>query len=442
MISEEHLPELARYRRLEKRLPFTNDGSWGRLVTANGNEQIPVHRWFRFKESFAADLLRAVVELLSPKLGRRFDLLDPFCGVGTALVASQELRAIGFEVTARGVEQNPFAAFVARTKTRWPEFRKERIADASEWVLESSRQINVSRIPTLSSLTSGRCMTRYMARRLLSIRTAIEKVSDEATRDALLLGLASSIESVSKTRKDGRALRLVGKTPVHLNSLLKRRWSEIGADTAFFQELLPASSIPQVLRGDGRMLSDCGVNDESVDLILTSPPYPNNIDYSEVYKLELWLMGFINDGAEFLRLRKSTFRSHPTASVPEPSREFLQHLEHGRLEKLLNPLTQRARGSRQRWRERLVTGYFSDLWASLESHYRCLRPGGFEVLVVGNSLHGRAGEAYLIPTDIGVAEIAACVGFHVERIVAARHLMRRLAGNHFLRESVVVLKKP
>jgi hypothetical protein len=86
-------------------------------------------------------------------------------------------------------------------------------------------------------------------------------------------------------------------------------------------------------------------------------------------------------------------------------------------------------------------GYFSDLWSSLEEYYRCLRRGGYLVLVVGNSLHGRPGDAYLIPTDIVLAVIAESIGFSVEKVLAARSLKRRLQGNHFLRESIVVLKK-
>jgi hypothetical protein len=56
-------------------------------------------------------------------------------------------------------------------------------------------------------------------------------------------------------------------------------------------------------------------------------------------------------------------------------------------------------------------------------------------------LHGSAGNAYLIPTDICAATIAECAGFNVEGIIAARSYKRRIQGNHFLRESIVVLKK-
>jgi hypothetical protein len=34
--------------------------------------------------------------------------------------------------------------------------------------------------------------------------------------------------------------------------------------------------------------------------------------------------------------------------------------------------------------------YLTDVSPSLNSHFECLKPGGYEVIVVGNSLHGSA----------------------------------------------------
>jgi hypothetical protein len=89
----------------------------------------------------------------------------------------------------------------------------------------------------------------------------------------------------------------------------------------------------------------------------------------------------------------------------------------------------------------LLRAYFADLWASLAGFYKLLRVGGYAVLTVGNSLHGVGGFPFLVPTDLILAKIATIHGFEVKQISVARNLKRRLSGNHFLRESVVVLKK-
>jgi hypothetical protein len=275
------------------------------------------------------------------------------------------------------------------------------------------------------------------------VRRAIEALPQSATRDALMLGLAAVIEPVSSIRRDGRALRIVEKPRADLNRELRSRWATIARDVLRLRESLPNVPRQTVRLGDGRR-SSTFVRRDSVDLIVTSPPYPNNIDYSEVYKLELWLLGFVTNASEFLALRKRTFRSHPTCDVI-PSREgnaFNELVETGALRKLIHPVLARVDDAQHRWRRRVLVGYLFDTWTMLRHALASLRPGGHAAIIVGNSLHGNQDTAYVIPTDIYVALLGEAAGFEVEQLSIARSLKRRLAGNHFLRDTIVVLRKP
>jgi hypothetical protein len=285
-------------------------------------------------------------------------------------------------------------------------------------------------------------VTRYVSKKLLSIRDAIREDGSAPEHDALLLGLAACIEPLSKIRKDGRALRLVPSRKRRLIvPTLTEKWDEIKEDCQSLREREIGYPLPRVIVGDGRMPSQLGVDENSVDLIVTSPPYPNNIDYSEVYKLELWLLGFVRTYDEFLELRKSTVRSHPTSELTGSHTEFVSETRHGRLKLLFDPIFERTESSDEKWRHRLLLGYFDDMWISLKEQFRCLKRNGRAIVVVGNSLHGGHHLPYLIPTDLALAMIAERLGFCVERVYVARNLMRRLSGNHFLRESVVILRK-
>ena len=441
MISEAQLPELAAFLTVEETTPLTQSSDYSGLVRSGGNDSHPVHRWMKFKEAFSADLLKRVIVTLRPCLGTEFQLLDPFCGVGTALVAAQELSADGFSVLATGIEQNPFIGFAARTKVQWPRIDPIRMLDAGERVLRASNP-NRPRLPNVASIRNGVCITRHTSRRLLAVKNEIVHHRLGVNGDALLLGLASAIEPLSKTRKDGRALRIVRKRRAGIAKTLRDRWLAIAADVRFLRETLADAPIPNVIEGDGRNPLAHGIRPQSIDLIVTSPPYPNTIDYTEVYKLELWMLGFVSHPTEFLRLRRSTFRSHPTTHPPDLPADFFAAVKRGKLKTLLSPLLQKTANSAEKWRHRLLLGYFSDMWVALSQHYVCLRPGGYEVLVVGNSLHGGRSEPYLIPTDLIVAALAQRIGFEVVSVKVARALLRRLAGNHFLRESVVLLRRP
>src|SRR5208283_2132784 len=68
-------------------------------------EDLPVHRWFRYREGFSPSLFGYF-----PDSTRR---LDPFCGCGTTLLSSAAQGVESF-----GVDLNPLATFVARVKTR------------------------------------------------------------------------------------------------------------------------------------------------------------------------------------------------------------------------------------------------------------------------------------------------------------------------------------
>jgi hypothetical protein len=262
-----------------------------------------------------------------------------------------------------------------------------------------------------------------------------------ANRDFVKLGVAANIEGLSRVRRDGRALRIVSKPIRRIEPALRGTWAAMANDViSLKQSHSQARSTCKVILGDGRNPISSGVADGSVDLIITSPPYPNNIDYSEVYKLELWLLGFVSSGADFLALRRSTFRSHPTYEKTDgvPT-EFNDELRGGRLRTLLGGLLRRLEDSSDAWRGRLLAAYFGDMWRTIRSLKRTLSKNGIAVMVVGNSLHGTDIPA-LVATDLILAQIAECHGMRTH-ISVARSLKRRLSGNHFLRESVVIMKK-
>lgn len=438
MIRDELIPELGYFRQFELGIPFRTKFEDQGLVVASDNDASAIHRWYRFKEGFSRRLLESLLRSELKGIGKKFRLLDPFCGSGTCLVSSQELKSQGYEIEAIGIERNPFIHFVADAKINWPQIQADDLRKLSRKLLNDGPS-SISPLPALSSITTGRCISRYMARKIVDIRDAIlDSGGDRATQNALMLGLASAIETVSKVRKDGRALRIKEKKRTVLSELLTKKWNQIAEDCSQAQTTICDPPLPRVVLGDGRAPGDCGVEPLSIDLIITSPPYPNNIDYTEVYKLEAWLLGFISSQEDFYELRHQTLRSHPTIARPEV---YPESLKSGQLATILTPLVSRISRNEQ-WRSALIQAYFEDMMISLRNHFKCLRSGGLEVLIVGNSLHGGQADPILIPTDLILAEIATQIGFEVRELIAARNLRRRLSGNHFLRETMLLLRRP
>lgn len=437
MIQDSDLPELRQYRKLEKLITIRQNSSIEHLVAGSSNQQRPVHGWFRFKESYDSELLSTLLAQYPPRTKCK-SILDPYCGVGTTLVSAQTLGSrVSFAI---GIEHNPFIRFVAAGKLEWHAIDPKRMIDLGEKFL-SAPLSSISELPLLSSVTTGRCISTHIARRIVGLRNAIVRNGNSPEHRALLLGLASAIETVSKTRKDGRALRLVDRPSKVVAAVVRKKWQRMAKDIATLKAQNHTINRTQVVAGDGRRPRAFGIADDSIGIISTSPPYPNNIDYSEVYKLELWLLGLVKTQEAFRALRKGSMRSHPSSQLEGIDQAAEDALLEGPLREAFEPILSRLMTAEEPWRRKLLIGYFYDMKLALFEYFKVLRSGGKAYITVGNSLHGGKYSPYVVATDLLIAQLAASAGFRVDEIAVARSLKRRLAGNHFLRESVVVISK-
>jgi hypothetical protein len=78
------------------------------LVSFQANKEIPFYRWFKYREGFAAPMVKKALLSLFKGSG---SLLDPFAGAGSALFAAREL---GWKTT--GIELLPSAVFAIQSR--------------------------------------------------------------------------------------------------------------------------------------------------------------------------------------------------------------------------------------------------------------------------------------------------------------------------------------
>lgn len=421
----------------------------------NGNKTQPIHRWFTYKEGFSSGLLPWICQTLNTRLEDFDAILDPFCGVGTSLLSAQmEYQDNKGNLNLVGVERNPFVAFVARTKLAWVSYRINRIRSFIPKLVDAIRrrpQVEFE-LPNLSTIQNQESFNRKKLNDLLYARQIIQdKLGSDPESYFFLLGWASIIEEVSNLRKDGRALRFVDKEdrpPVY--RLLEEKWNSMLSDLVETEQKLKSNDQNrvswQIHNSDGRTLQCIDNNDLKYDLILYSPPYLNNLDYSEVYKLELWLSGFVTTSTQFKELRQSTFRSHPSIKFQET--DFVDNLLSNSWPKRLRDLLLFAipKDEFHGARVRTVRAYMDDMFLALSKQFQLVKPGGHVVCVVGNSLHGNAHQPILVATDLLISALGQHVGFNIERLQIARQLRRRdhkkELNSHLLRESIIIMKRP
>jgi hypothetical protein len=210
------------------------------------------------------------------------------------------------------------------------------------------------------------------------------------------------------------------------------------------------------LRGDARELAEVkfsprkpALGSESVGFSIFSPPYLNCIDYSEVYKLELWLLEMINDQDSFRDLRLGTLRSHP--SVEFPDRGYLA-VEHAPVADFVEDVSSFIERNHARAGiGRMVRNYFDDMYRVLAQQAWVLEPGAWMICVVGNSTFSRRlsangvrEEIWRVPllTDVVIARMAEALGFEQVQVWSARDLRPKNVRGGQSRESAVVARRP
>ncbi|HEX5734686.1 MAG TPA: hypothetical protein VF131_17780 [Blastocatellia bacterium] len=423
---------------------------YSHLSRFNGNKSKAIHRWFTYKEGFSSELLSWASGQIGLELDGMNAILDPFCGVGTSLLSAQMTYRGDHQLLAVGVERNPFIAFVARTKLNWPYYKANRIKRLIPKLVGAieTRPRAKYELAELSTIQNQEVFNRRKLYDMLYARDLIQsELNNTPEHDFFLLGWSSIIEEVSNLRKDGRALRFVEKetrAPVH--KLLKQKWESMLGDlvqlnSKAFGEI-GNKVTHKILEGDGRRLEGIDNISKMYNLIIYSPPYLNNIDYSEVYKLELWLCGFVKKQVDFRNLRMSTLRSHPSIKFPET--DFVDKLPSTCWPKRLRESLIAAipQDEDYNWRVRLVRAYMDDLLVSLQRQYQAIESGGFVICVVGNSLHGGKGNNIPIATDLLISAMGRVVGFKVEQLRVTRQLSRRANNDHLLRESIIIMRRP
>jgi len=418
-------------QRLEQKYAdrFREDLRMRGLVSYVGNRNIPLLRLYRYKEAFS---FRFVEEWLNRFRVNNEDIVfDPFCGIGTTLLAAscQGIQAVG-------VDRLPLAVFIARTL---PLFFQLRPGELTQMFEHLRRKVS-SAEPAPVAMDVAIMNVAFPASILLTLRrwkSVIDSL-DSPFREVFLVLFFSILEACSYTSKDGQFLRLKqDKRLADPLELLSSKVREAEIDIRWIQKLgwnkhfLPF----QVVLDDARQLRNLQF-ERPPTVIITSPPYVNRYDYTRTYSLEL-CFHFTHSFSELRELRHSLIRSHIEARLlPE------EEAPHPLVRALVDSLRQHSKTLSNPRIPDMLTGYFMDMRKTIREWKKIISPSAHIAMIVDNVRF----EGYMLPVDLILSEIAEEEGFITSEIVIARYKgnssqqMGRY-GRVPARESVVVWRK-
>lgn len=415
---------------------WTKSRQLASLGTNAGSEPLPFQGWRKFKEAFAPELVsRAIGE--SPRPVRR--ILDPFGGCGTTALAGQFL---GAHPTI--IEVNPYLSDLIEAKISSYDFDLIQnsyceVVEVAAGRWEDPRELYAS---APASFTEPGINGRYIFSlpvlgRITAYRSAVDALPHAAPRRLLRVLLATAAVSVSNVVISGKGRRY------------RRRWADRMPDPDAFDQAFRQAVLTAIFdlrryearrcrtytlkRGDARQL----IQDiDTTDLAVFSPPYPNSFDYTDVYNIELWLLGYLNGKAANRALRESTIRSHVQIKrdmSADPSlspllKEVQSALEYHR-DKLWNPHI-----------PAMIGAYFSDMRAIMRTLYEKLCKGGRAYMVVGDSRYAGVD----VPVASILSQEISSIGFDLIAAEPFRSMRAspQQGGRAELSESLIVCARP
>jgi DNA modification methylase len=416
------------------------------------SQDTPFHDWYRFVLSFPPHLVRDYLEKFQIDSGHQ--VLDPFSGTGTTVV---ECKKRG--IPSVGVEANVMAWFAGEVKVDWTPDPDKLLAD-SRTVAEAALEVlKKEGIEDEQMFGQG-----YTDASMYQLRTLPPDILKLLLTDSIsplplhkVLVLSECQEKYGKPEfRRHQKLALAKELVTSIGNLhfgpevgVGKKKSDAPVVAAWLDRIhvmcqdlrsVEDSGIPaKIYHADSRNL--VGLLDPClIDAVITSPPYPNEKDYTRTTRLESVLLEFITSKEELRELKKGLVRSN-TRGVYKDDTDDKWVTENPEIQRIATAIEDRRielgkTSGFEKLYGRVTKLYFGGMTRHLAELRPILRPGAQLAYVVGDQA------SYLrvmIRTGEILADIATSLGYEVERIDLFRTRIAT-ATKEQLREEVVILK--
>jgi DNA modification methylase len=326
---------------------------------------------------FPARMAPEIICSLIRKSPRPIRILDPMMGSGTVVALAR-----AYNHHAIGIDIDPLATLIARV---WVSSVDQRIVmKESERLLSEAKVLfkdtkNIAAYPNGASKLTRKFIRYwfddYARKQLWALSHLIHKIKDDPTRDIMWCAFSRLI--ISKNAGASLARDLAHSRP--------HKSYETAPSKPFTNFLLSVQHVltnslkkhargngptAVVRKGDARNLP---IRTGSIDLVLTSPPYLNAIDYIRCSKFSLVWMG--HDVESLTVLRRDSVGTEVGRDLPE-DKQIVRILKSLKIDAL--PKRKRA----------VIAAYIDDMRSAIKEVARVLAPGGKAMYVVGENTIG------------------------------------------------------
>ena len=413
-----------------------------------------VARWLKYKEGFSCDLVENLLDEM--ELPKEALVMDPFMGSGTtAYVCSRKgLKSIGFDIL-------PMSKLAVQTKCNIGLFDLNELQQFHDFIDNLKRDstfcektAEIKRTASAYPIESSYDLALYL------YESENSKLSD-LTKILAILAMTNCLERLSYTAKDGQYLRWdyrsakvkkanadrlsKGKEPIKVildkgvlpsvKELLLSEFSQCINDIALLKSDFHQPGLVD-FRLNSALKELPTIDDNSINGVITSPPYCNRYDYTRIYALELVFLG--KSEKEITNLRQDLLScTVESKTKKEWLHDYYYSLNRindfekidsiyntcASLQEVISALKKREENGdiNNKGVVRMVEGYFYELTFIYYELYRCCSAKSKVAFVNDNVRY--AGE--VIPVDFISTELAEKCGFNPIKI----YTLRQQKGN-------------
>lgn len=288
-------------------MSYSTQKKTGKELNRLFEDDLPVHDWYRFVLSFPPHLVKDYIAKFG--IDNNHVVFDPFAGTGTTLVECKKngIRSIGLET-------NLIAHFASSTKTDWSISGKNLLNHANKVAANAQAAINAGRFNVKELNDEQKKLLIKNSISPLPLRKALillSQIDDKKSKFTGLERLAFAKQlvfnysnlrfgpEVGVSRKKKEDVDVVG---LWLQGVQKMADDLSGI---IVNSATPATSFNY----DARNVSNV-IPSNSVDFVITSPPYPNEKDYTRTTRLESVLLGYINNAKDLRGMKNHLLRSN------------------------------------------------------------------------------------------------------------------------------------
>lgn len=398
----------------------------------NYNPNIYSHGFHQYPAKFIPQLARKLLRVFTDE---NSIVLDNFMGSGTTLIESMLLN----RKLAIGIELNPFACFMAKVKTT--PINPETLKNVFSILKNEYYQTKNFLIHKFYNIDFW--FKEQQIKDLSKLREIILNIEHTDIRDFFLLCMSEVVRRVSLTNHNGFKLhRDKEKIKYDFNPDVFWHFENVSQRNIylmqeFYNKVLKSNTKVQIILGDSRKKQN--IESNSVDFILTSPPYGDSrttvaygqfsrlswqwiMNDSNIYKLDENLLGgkiIVGKGKEILEYSKTLKIQY----------DEIKSKDYKRAEEVLS--------------------FYIDLFDSLLTAYEYLKKDKYFILVTGN----RTVKGVFLRTDLIISELSEKINFKTEKILFRNIINKRMPAknsptnkkgelsNTMLKENIIFLRK-